>query len=284
MTRLGLTLGLFYLLITTAGCQRNVTGDLPAPATGDQATAAALATITDLPPVTATVQLTAPPTASPLIPDPGTAETGITISAATMAPTAQDVVPGQEATSTPLPASVPDPTIAVAPPTANTCSHSWFMAEPPELCPSGPARASYAAGQQFEHGQMIWVELTDTFYLLFAAGAYPGDDRAVFRTVGPLVLLPSASADNRVGVEPQLGQVEPVSGFGLLWRGEVDGLSIDLRQALGWALAAETGFETMLQCQADTTYSAHTCFLQDSDGSIIKLAGHALVGDVWSRR
>lgn len=35
-------------------------------------------------------------------------------------------------------------------------------------------------------------------------------------------LEPGMSADNRVADMPPPGLFEPVSGFGLLWRGEVD--------------------------------------------------------------
>lgn len=130
---------------------------------------------------------------------------------------------------------------------------------------------------------MIWVEETDTFYILFNAGAHPLDTRTVFQTLGPLVLLPGASADNRVEDSPPPGLHQPVSGFGLLWRGEVEGLDVDLRQALGWAVEEEVGFQTKIQCQRQETYSARTCFLRDADGSAIVLEAHAIAGNVWWR-
>lgn len=131
---------------------------------------------------------------------------------------------------------------------------------------------------------MIWVEQTDTFYILFNVGAYPGDSRLVFETlVGPLVLTPGGSPDNRVGEDPPPGLLEPVSGFGLLWRGEVEGLTIDLRNTLHWAIEKEFGFQTQIQCERPETYSAHTCYLQDADGSAIVLASHAIAGNVWWR-
>ena len=128
---------------------------------------------------------------------------------------------------------------------------------------------------------MIWVEKSDTFYILFNSGAHPFDGRMVFITAGPLVLKPGASVDNRVGEEPPTGLYEPVSGFGLLWRGEVEGLGLDLRQALGWAVEEEYGFQTKVQCQEQETYSERTCYLLDGNSSVIVLASHAIAGDVW---
>jgi hypothetical protein len=158
------------------------------------------------------------------------------------------------------------------------------MANPPDTCPDGPPLTSAAAGQRFGGGRLIWVEATDTYYILFNAGAYPGDTRLVFETlVGPLVLTPDGSPDNRVGEDPPFGLVEPVSGFGLLWRGEVEGQTIDLRQALGWAVEKEYAFQTQIQCERPVTYSAHTCYLQDADGSAIVLAAHAIAGNLWWR-
>ena len=159
------------------------------------------------------------------------------------------------------------------------------MENPPDACPAGPSLTSAAASQRFGGGQMIWVEQTDTFYILFNAGAYPGDSRLVFETlVGPLVLTPGGSPDNRVGEDPPFPDLfEPVSGFGLLWRGGVEGLDVDLRQALHWAVEQEFGFQTQLQCERPETYSARTCYLLAADGSVIVLASHAIAGNVWWR-
>jgi hypothetical protein len=157
------------------------------------------------------------------------------------------------------------------------------MQNPPDACPAGPALTSASASQRFERGRMIWVEETDTFYIFFNLGAHPYDNRLVFETLGPLVLVPGASIDNRVEEVPPPGLLEPVSGFGLIWRGEVEGLDIDLRQALGWAVEQEYSFQTKVQCQRGETYSARTCYLQDADGSAIVLNYNAIAGNVYSR-
>ncbi len=163
------------------------------------------------------------------------------------------------------------------------CQFEWFMDLKPAACPAEEALASFAAGQSFERGRMIWVEETDVFYILFNAGAHPNDSRTTYRTLSTLAFKPGASADNRLGIQPPVGMQEPVSGFGLLWRGEVEGLDTDLRQALGWAVVQETGFQTMVQCQLSQTYSERTCYLLDADGSVNVLSAHAVIGNVWTK-
>ncbi|NLF64387.1 MAG: hypothetical protein GX579_07265 [Chloroflexi bacterium] len=188
--------------------------------------------------------------------------------------------------ATPQPAATPPPWTATPPPPTPTaeCPAAWFMEHPPDACPAGPSLSSAGASQRFERGQMIWVEQTDTFYILFNAGAYPGDGRLVFVTLaGPLVLTAGGSPDNRVGEDPPPSLHQPVSGFGLLWRGEVEGLAVDLRQALGWAVEKEFGFQSQLQCERPETYSDNTCYLLAADGSVIVLGYHAIAGNVWWR-
>jgi hypothetical protein len=192
---------------------------------------------------------------------------------------------GATATFTPPPSPTTPPWTAtpIQPETTVPCPAVWFMHNPPDVCPAGPALTSSAASQRFERGRMIWVEETDTFYIFFNLGAHPYDGRLVFETLGSLVLVPGASVDNRVEEVPPPGLLEPVSGFGLIWRGEVEGLNIDLRQALGWAVEQEYSFQTRVQCQRGETYSARTCYLQDADGSAIVLATDATAGNVWWR-
>ncbi|MDX1613696.1 MAG: hypothetical protein R3300_05250 [Candidatus Promineifilaceae bacterium] len=155
------------------------------------------------------------------------------------------------------------------------------MAQPPEACPSGPPLQSYTVRQRFQRGLMFWIEETDTYYILFNLGAHPTDSRLAFERLGPLVLKPGASADNRVGEEPPYGLIEPVRGFGLVWRGEVEGLTIDLRQALGWATEHEVGFQSMFQCQRQESYSQQICYLLNSNGALVVLSSHAIAGNVW---
>lgn len=178
-----------------------------------------------------------------------------------------------------LPPAPPDPTHTSVP----ECGIQWFFPDAPPACPESQPLPSYAAAQRFEHGQMIWIEQTDSFYLLFDQGRHPADSRQHYQQLGPLALKPGASPDNRVGEQPPAGLLQPVSGFGLIWRGEVEGLDADIRAALGWAVEAEYGYDAVIQCRQPETYSSRLCYLRGGDGSVIALGWGAVTGSVWYR-
>jgi hypothetical protein len=165
---------------------------------------------------------------------------------------------------------------------------TWFPADPPAMCPSGDPIHSAAAAQSFEHGQMIWLQATDTYYLLYDHDlrVTPGAGTSTLTSLGiisgPLALEPGASADNRVGETPPAGLFEPVSGFGLLWRDEVVGTD-HVRAALGWATAPEFAFNSSYQC-AHHCGASWNCYLLGPDGSILHLTFLLHFGHYWERR
>ena len=161
----------------------------------------------------------------------------------------------------------------------------WFFADPPLRCPVAEALTSYAASQHFERGLMVWVEETDEFYVFYDE---PDEQsfQVVHRTVG-LELKPGASEDNRVGEEPPPGLYEPVSGFGLVWRGEVEWPYADnVRERLGWATIPESGYDTAYQCSTPTYPRLWNCFLLGPGGEVFHLhpdstAGVRLLWEDW---
>ena len=161
----------------------------------------------------------------------------------------------------------------------------WFFADPPLRCPEGEARTSYAASQHFERGLMIWVEDTDEFYVLYDEPDEQGF-QVVRRTVG-LQLEPGASEDNRIGEEPPPSLYEPISGFGLVWRGEVEWpYEEDVRERLGWATVPESGYDTAYQCSTPTYPRMWNCFLLGPGGEVIHLhpdstAGVRILWEEW---
>jgi hypothetical protein len=66
------------------------------------------------------------------------------------------------------------------------------------------------------------------------------------------------------------GLYEPVSGFGLIWRGEVVN-SDKVRTGLGWATAPEIGFDTAYQCAEPPAPHLWTCFVRDPRGKVLRL-------------
>ncbi|PJF21708.1 MAG: hypothetical protein CUN56_09690 [Phototrophicales bacterium] len=101
-------------------------------------------------------------------------------------------------------------------------------------CPVGapPVASNYAAAtQNFERGAMIWTS-QGTIYVLFNDGTY----QQVVDTFDPAV-------DPESGGEiPPAGLVEPIRGFGKVWR-TVSGV----KDRLGWALTAETATNATVQ-------------------------------------
>lgn len=203
----------------------------------------------------------------------------------TLAPTVPvlPTTPPQPVKFEPTTPAEPTPTALTPQPTSTAiaCEYQWFFPGS-SYCPAGEPVASYAAVQPFEHGLMIWVEETDIFYILFKAGAYPDDTRPVYLTFKDVQLRPGGSVDNRVSEPTPAGFHEPVSGFGLLWRNEIEGADLAfLRSALGWATKPEEGFQTQYQCAQTTTYSWQICYLASHQNSVFGLHWTALVGQVW---
>ena len=161
----------------------------------------------------------------------------------------------------------------------------WFFARPPLRCPAEEALTSYAASQHFERGLMVWVEETDEFYVFYHEPDEQGF-QVVHRTVG-LELKPGASEDNRIGEDPPPGLYEPVSGFGLVWRGEVEWPYADnVRERLGWATVPESGYDTASQCSTPSYLRLWNCFLLGPGGEVLHLrpdstAGVRLLWEEW---
>ena len=153
----------------------------------------------------------------------------------------------------------------------------WFFAGPPLRCPADQALTSYAASQRFERGLMVWVEETDEFYVFYDEPDEQGF-QVVQRTVG-LDLKPGASEDNRIGEDPPPGLYEPVSGFGLIWRGEVEWPYPDnVRERLGWATVPESGYDTAYQCSTPAYPRLWNCFLLGPGGAVLHLRPDSTAG------
>lgn len=165
-----------------------------------------------------------------------------------------------------LPTALPQPTATQEP---ITCTTPWFFEPAPAgLCPQTAAITSFAAAEQFERGQMFWIEANDLHFVLFNAQTLPNDGRQTYQAFTPLVLLPGASIHNQILETPPDGLFQPFSGFGLIWRNEVASLPADLRHIIGWATEREYGFTATFQCAAELN-EVVTCFLQDPSGQII---------------
>jgi serine/threonine-protein kinase len=97
-------------------------------------------------------------------------------------------------------------------------------------CVIGTATTATSAEQAFERGVMIW--LSGPIYVLYNDGRFQRYDDTFVAGVDP----------ERGGETPPPGLLEPVRGFGKVWR-----TYSDVRGGLGWGLAAEAGGGATIQ-------------------------------------
>ncbi|MBI4671711.1 MAG: hypothetical protein HY741_08605 [Chloroflexi bacterium] len=159
----------------------------------------------------------------------------------------------------------------------------WFFDTAPPTCPEGAPIFSPAAAQPFEHGLMIWMQNPDRFYVFFndtpTSGTFEWRD-------APYTFRAGSSPQNRVNETPPQGRVEPVSGFGQIWRGEMDGWD-NVRQRLGWATAPEFALDAAYQCETpNPSFRLWMCYLRAPGGKILRLHpdSTAQVRFVWQER
>jgi len=90
-----------------------------------------------------------------------------------------------------------------------------------------------AAVQEFERGTMVWVDTTPgVIYVFYNTGNFQRFNDTYNANVDPVSGGETAPA----------GLIEPVRGFGKVWRN-----ANGVRDGLGWALAAESGTNAVIQ-------------------------------------
>lgn len=148
------------------------------------------------------------------------------------------------------------------------CAHAWAPAladNPPRTRCPGPLAVGPAAQQPFEHGFMIWFGPAQQIFLFFEE---PGPHYSVVTDE-----FQEGMPESDPSLVPPAGLYQPVRGFGLVWR-----KNPNVREALGWATAPETGFETWVQSYQELgLHNAYT-FIQGIDGTIYRLVA---MGGGW---
>jgi hypothetical protein len=171
---------------------------------------------------------------------------------------------------------VPQAAVTAQAAVAFKCDTTWFFSDTPQagICPREPTR-SQAAAQLFERGMMIWIEELGRYFVLESALLYEGEERKKVDVIhDPLTVIRDTSSE----IEAPPDRYAPQSGFGLVWRGDVQE-SPGYRQRLGWALAPEFGYQAIFQCddaRPSGGRSWQTCYLKGPDGEVIVL--HPLGG------
>jgi hypothetical protein len=143
------------------------------------------------------------------------------------------------------------------------CTAAWFFTPEPDLCPLDPVFEAAAAYQPFEGGQMIWLAGKDWIIVLYGDSGIPA--YSIFAN-----LWEEGMPESDPDIAPPAGRYQPVRGFGLVWRGELDAAEYyDVRGRLGWATAPEESYTARYQCDSPPKYT--TCYLSGPSGEIYEL-------------
>jgi hypothetical protein len=104
-------------------------------------------------------------------------------------------------------------------------------------CPAGTPQQRLAAFQPFEHGYMIWVQSEGSIYVLSNKSIQQGQETDTWWRLEDTFAEGDPAIDE--GLFPPEGLLQPQRGFGKIWRN--NGF---VREAVGWALAGEEGYDT----------------------------------------
>jgi hypothetical protein len=111
-------------------------------------------------------------------------------------------------------------------------AQSSFTPIPPlNAFPTPTISQIQVAEQVFEGGRMFWLQPTRQIWAIIESGAL----------AGRWFVFDDTFQDGEAEFDPNLvppdGYIQPIRGFGKVWRANTE-----LREALGWAIAAEIGY------------------------------------------
>ena len=149
-------------------------------------------------------------------------------------------------------------TVDAGPPTTQPNA----AAPPPAVLPTVTEGEISVAEQRFENGWMLWLEPIEQIWVIFIndSGEYIWE------------AYDDTFAEGEIESDPQIvppeGLVQPIRGFGKLWRGNPE-----VRAALGWALDDEFGHNTL--------YKYHPGGAVSENGDYQPGPGHHLVESLY---
>jgi hypothetical protein len=139
------------------------------------------------------------------------------------------------------------------------CEHEYFFSPSPRQCPRQAVLEETGAFQPFERGFMIWLPRPD----LENPSIY------AFNGAGEVFIYPDTWTDVEQESEPTLnppsGLVQPVRGFGKVWRELVW-----LQDELGWATAGESAFQLKFQVETRESIPG-VSYLTLPDGRLVQI-------------
>ncbi len=135
----------------------------------------------------------------------------------------------------------------------------WFFAPAPDSCPAAPPTFTSAAGQSFEHGQMLWLSTQGQIYVLFNDGKAPA-------WAAYVDTFKDGQPDRDPSINPPANLLQPIRGFGLVWRTQPH-----VRDRLGWAVNTEAGFDGSYQSDS-AAVPGSTLYVRGQNGSVFALS------------
>jgi hypothetical protein len=174
------------------------------------------------------------------------------------------VATSENPSSGPLPLSTTTP---AAPATATPNATATITPTgTPDIFPTPVVGQIFVAEQLFERGRMYWLQ---PIQKIWVATTDSSDQQVWF-------VYEDTFVDGETEIDPKLtppaGFIQPVRGFGKLWRENTD-----VQETLGWAEAAENGYMTRYEYRAGGTvknneyiYGAGKHLITLQDGQIIE--------------
>jgi hypothetical protein len=142
--------------------------------------------------------------------------------------------PTPQATATPAPRGQPTPRTCPIPPADSFAGPYKEPRIASKLeCPTAGATSTPAAYQPFEYGLMFWRADERVVYVLQADGSW----------MRYADTWDSGQSPYDAALTPPADLLQPVRGFGLVWRERLGGPGA----SIGWALAEEQGYEMLAQ-------------------------------------
>lgn len=139
----------------------------------------------------------------------------------------------------------------------------WFFAPEPQTCAEAAVQGD-AAYQRFEHGFMIWFGPEAAVYVFY-------DDPKIWQWHRDK--FGEGDAESDPSIQPPSGMLQPVRGFGLVWRTDIGPGTASVREALGWALSPEEAYTATLQCDNLRREMYTRCYLAGPRGEVYEVTG-----------
>ncbi len=134
----------------------------------------------------------------------------------------------------------------------------------PDIFPTPVVGQVFVADQAFEFGRMFWIQPVNQVWILTT----DADDKRVWQVFEDLFAEGMQEIDP--SIVPPTGLFQPERGFGKLWRERPE-----IRNALGWALSEELGY--------NTRYEYHAGGTVNNEGEFVAGSGYHVIEDLDRR-